>query len=1130
MRVDVRLFAVFAFLCSGSLHTQPATAQVTSTDRSMLLARTGQQQSDSLRIGPPEAKEERRISIDLNDVELKEAIRRVANDARVAIFYNDRDVPARARVSVRMSNASVTDVLQGLLHDSRLRLRRVRAGFVIERRGVDAETSKRDTTGTLKGVAVDSTSGSPVSGAGITLVGTGLRTVTDTRGEFEIPRLASGSYVVDVRVLGYARKTAHVVLVTGDTTFVTLSLVPVPRVLDQVVTTATGDRRKVEVGNAIAVIHADSVVNSAPVTTLSDILATRVAGLQVYFPGGLTGASPQINVRGQNSLSLSNQPLLYVDGVRVENSVATRATVPVAVGGGSGRFDDLIPSEIESIEVVKGPSAATLYGTDAANGVILVRTKRGTPGPARWSIFAEGGRLQLDRTRFRTNYYPWGHATTGEPVPVRCPLRSVAAAACVQDSVTSFSPLLDPETTPIGSGSRYSAGAQVMGGSGVRYFLSGTLEHEIGYLKMPDADRALLEAQAGHPLGEEALHPNAARKYAGRLNVTIPVSSSADVIAAVGLNSLRLRVPTPLLLDAADDYGIRDAYDGWRDQSRPGDAFVKRNRQDVTHLTGSLQSDWRPTAWLAAHVTAGLDYASEYDDRLARAGIGFLPYSTTGARENTKVTTSASTVDGNAVIKLPLGAAVESRTTVGVQYSRRLELLNTAGAQQLTPGSGTVAGGAVLLASETTTETIVAGTYAEQTFGLHERLYVTLAARADGASAFGRGFQTALYPKASMSWLLSDESFWPHIPGISSVRFRAAYGESGVQPGPLDAISSELLFPALVGDASTTGAGLGSLGNDDLKPERQREVEIGIDLQAFDGRANVALTRYDKKSKDALVSLPEPASLGGGTRWENVGAVRNWGYEAELSMTLLEHTNVRWSMSVSGSINDNKVLNIAPGIDALYQSVYPSIVRGYPLFSYFYVPITGFQDANGDGILAENEISVGSSRAFAGRSYPRTQLSATTELGLLRDRLRISASIERRAGYRLLDHDWVKCALDACAGAVLPDAPFGEQAAAQARHAPSLGSTSWGFVRDASFTRLRELSLTYSLSDNLLNTLGISGLSATLSARNLALWTRYPGADPEVQTALGRASNGAGYDRTGPPPPTYWLIKLQVKP
>jgi TonB-linked SusC/RagA family outer membrane protein len=1063
---------------------------------------------------------------------LKSALRSISREGDVAIFYNDRDVPISRKVSIDVSDVAVIDALRILLRGLNLNVRAIDVGLLVQRARVPEQVApSADTSEAITGVVVDSTTGSPVAGADVTLEGTERSTRSNAQGRFEVLGIAAGEYTIAVRRLGYRRAVTHVTVYEGQVASTAIELVPVARVLDQVVTTATGEHRRVEIGNAIDVIHADSLVSVAPVTTLSEVLATRVPGLQVYFPGGLTGASPQINVRGQNSLSLTNQPLLYIDGIRVDNGAAGSTAPPVSVGPSSGRFDDLVPSEIASIEVVKGPSAATLYGTDAANGVILVRTKRGVAGPPSWSLFAEAGLLEMDRNRFRTNYFPWGHPISGDPAEIRCPLRSVAAGTCAQDSVTNFSPLLDPETTPIGTGSRYSFGAQVSGGSDVRYFLSGTMEREIGYLQMPDADRALLEAQAGHALGDEALKPNAARRYAGRANFAIPLASTADLTVGVGLNSSRLRIPSPLAIESADGGpGIRDQNDGWRGGARPGDLFIKRNRQNVTHVTTSLTGNWRPAGWASARLTAGLDRSSEFDDRLARAGEGFLPFTVVGARENTKVTTSLQTLDGSGTVDVHIGRAVTSRTTVGVQYNRRLELINTAAAKQLTPGSSTVAGGALPIASEATTETVVAGTYAEQVFGFHDRLYASIAARADGGSAFGTGFHTAFYPKASVSWLLSDEEFWPDIPGIASLRLRAAYGQSGVQPGPVAALASESLFPAFVAGVSTTGAGLGTLGNRDLKPERQRELEFGADLQALGGRVELAVTHYDKRSTDALVSLPLPASLGGGTRWENVGAVHNWGYEAAMTVALVRRAGLRWSVSLNGSVNDNEVVSIAPGVDALYTQAFPSIAQGKPLFSYFDYPITGFDDANGDGILDDTEISVGDDLAFAGRSYPRTQLSGTTEVGLLDDHLRISASIEHRGGFSLMDPEWISCNHDTCAGVSFLDAPFQDQAAAQARRAPALHNTLWGFIRDASFTRLRELSLTYSLANNLARSLGVRETSVTLSARNLALWSRYRGVDPEVQSFFGSSDMGAGYDRSGPPAPTYWLLRVQVRP
>lgn len=1076
---------------------------------------------------------ERHIDVELRDVPLKDALKSIAGEGGVVLFYNDRDIPARKRVTIALKDVPVSDAVREVLRGTAMTVRVTERGIVIERRSTGTPAKQRaDTLGSISGSVVDSATGEAVVGVGVTLIGTTRGASTDANGDFRITGVTVGRHTIVARRLGYRPTSLDVVVQADSDVIVRLSMVPAPKRLDQIVTTATGEQARKEVGNLIATIEADSVMASAPVTDISQLLAGRAAGVQVYFGSGLTGASPPINIRGQNSLSLSSQPLLIVDGVRVANSTTGVTTPPTYAGASSGRFDDLDPMQIESIEIVKGPSAATLYGTDAANGVIIVKTKRGQPGPPSWSAFAESGILTFDRDRFPTSYFPWGHSLTGSSTPSRCTLLAVAAGSCSQDSVTNFSPLRDVETTPIGDGDRYRVGLQLRGGTPVQYFLSATLESETGYLKMPDADRALLEAQAGRGLTSDERHPNAASRYSVRGNFTVPIAGTLDIDFNAALSRADIRIPDPgAILFGGVSTGTRDANDGWTLGLRAGDYLIKRDREQVTHLMGGVTLRWHPRSWLSGRLTTGLDLSTDYMDRLVPAGLGFSASTLRGSRENTKVNSGLQTVDAGLSASVPLGSALTSRTSIGAQYNRRSVLSNTAAAQDMVPGAETVSGGAVPMVSESTIESVVGGAYLEQTLGWRDRLYLTGAVRVDGASSFGSGFKAAVYPKASVSWLLSEEPFWPDWPAVSSVRVRAAYGESGVQPGPVVALPAETLFPVATAAGAATGARLGALGNRSLRPERQREFEGGVDVEILDGRIGLQATYYDKRSSDALVAVALPSSLGGGSQWQNVGAVRNRGYEGVVHAHLLATQGLDWDLTLSGSINDNTVLAIAPGLEAIYNTgtILPSLVPGYPLKSYFDYPIEGVTDADGDGIIVPSEIVAGDEPRFAGAGYPRTQVSASTTIGLFRQRLIVSGMVEHRGGYVIANiAESLRCVFGACSGAAFQGADFAGQAANVARGAASLHNTYWGYYEDGTFTRLRELSLTYNLSRSVAAALRVRSASITLSGRNLALWTSYSGTDPEIQSQPGAEGFPATFDRTGIPAPTYWLLRVNL--
>ncbi len=1067
----------------------------------------------------------RRIALRLDGVTVKEALAAIARQAGLDLAYTEDAVPLHQRVHLRADEITVAAALTDVLVDANVDVVFTPDGRAVLKQRMGAAPLA---TGALSGRVTDAETGEGLPGAEVLLEGTAKRTLADNAGQFRLAEIEPGTYTITARRIGYAKQSRSVTLAVGEEVVADFALRPVPTTLDEIVTTVTGDQRRSEIGHVVASIAADSVVATAPVMNLADVLSGRAAGVQVYFNGGLTGASPQVNIRGLNSLSLSSQPLLVVDGVRVDNSHAETFFGSNLAATTAGRFNDLQPSEIESIEIVKGPSASTLYGTDAANGVIVVKTKRGRPGPARVSVFTEGGAVGFSRDRFPENYFPWGHTPSAPGTPMQCGLGSVAAGVCVQDSISRFGALRNAETTPIGAGNRRAVGAQVAGGSDVRYFLSATGEREIGYLRMPDADRAILAEQRGSlGLTDEELRANALTKYSVRANADAPLGGKATIGVSTALVSQASRIPLGSAITFGElGPGYRDANDGWAFGVRPGDFFLQRHSEALTRFTGSVHGEWQALSWLSLRGTTGLDFSSTFYDGLMRRGEG-LSGARLGERLNTKTNVTVYSVDLGGTASFRFARWLGSRTSAGVQYNRSRSLRNTAGATDLAPGSTTVAGGAVQTASEATDEAVIAGSYVEQSVSLRERLFLTGALRADGASSFGRDFKTAVYPKASLSWRISDEPFWPGRELISSLRLRAAIGASGVQPGSLAALAREELFPVFVDGAGTTGAVRQSPGNPDLKPERQREIEAGFDLELWNGRVVLEGTYYNKRSSDALIDLPLPLSSGGGSQLVNVGAVRNRGIEGMLHARVLQGRRFGWEIGLNGSLNDNELLTLGPSVSPTYgQFGGTSIVPGYPLYAFFDYPILGYADADGNGILQANELTIGDSPVYRGSSYPRTSLAATSAVSLFGDRVRLSAQVDHRGGFRIANRVASGlCFFGYCRAAADPTTPFEDQVAAVGYAA---GGTHWGFFQDGSFTRLRELALSYELPSGLTRRLGARGATLTIAGRNLALWTSYPGVDPEVSTIVGMQSFGAFNDTGGLPPARYWLLRVRV--
>src|SRR5690606_30825592 len=343
-------------------------------------------------------------------------------------------------------------------------------------------------------------------------------------------------------------------------------------------------------------------------------------------------------------------------------------------------------------------------------------------------------------------------------------------------------------------------------------------------------------------------------------------------------------------------------------------------------------------------------------------------------------------------------------------------------------------------------------------------------------------------------WLISEEPFMPRIDALTSLRLRAAWGASGVQPRRADVIPSYAYGTAVVDGQIVNTALLNQIGNPDLKPERQRELELGLDLELFESRVGLEATYYNRVSHDALVTVDVLPSHGSFSRLENLGSVRNRGVEGSLRLGLVDTHPVRWDVIVGGSYNQNRLLELAPGITTLDAASRHRHVQGFPIWGMWEREYT-YEDANGDGIIVPAEIQVSDTAVYIGPSLAPRELTVASSVELLDGRVRLGALLDRRSGHFRMDNNAAsRCNIArSCRGLNDPDAPLGEQAAAVAI---GLGAQSALPIHDASFTRLRELSLTYTANGRIAQMLGGRELSVTLAARNLALWTDYPG-DPE---------------------------------
>jgi TonB-linked SusC/RagA family outer membrane protein len=1021
-----------------------------------------------------------------------------------------------------------------------IRSRPFRAALLLAAIATLAPSLAAAQAGAITGHVTDQAGGAPLEAARVVLSGTPRIETTDREGRYTFRDVAPGTYQLRVLRVGYRPETGSTTLTDRETVTLDFAMTAAPVQLDEIVSTATGEQRKLEIGNAVTTIDAAKVAETAPITEFANLISGRAAGVQVLKSSGTTGTGTRIRIRGSNSISLSNEPLYYLDGIRLESG-STSSTLDIGgfgsgLGAGPSRINDINPDDIENIEIVKGPAAATLYGIQASNGVVRITTKHGTAGPPRWSLFSEIGAVS-DNNTYPLNFA--GRDTTPDGIANGydgfCSIQSELDGLCTQTSVQSFQPLNEPATRPYKAGLRQMYGANVSGGGDqVNYFVSGSYENELGPFRLPQFEEDSILASRGS-VPDNQRRPNGLEKFGVRANMTANVSETFDVNASMGFLSSSTRfIENDNSFLTVNGSGTASGYlpdfqRGW--YFIPAELFAELASQSANRFTGGFTGNWRPTQWLSGRATIGYDVVNRTDIQFFPTGeVANYPDGPTsnrfGARTDNRFQISQTSVDLGASARFQLSPAVGSRTSVGGQFFRDLSRGSYASGRGLPAGSETITGAQTTEARDTALESRSIGSYVEEEVNLKERLYLTGALRFDDNSAFGQNFDATVYPKASLSWLISDEPFF-HAAALNTLRFRAAYGVSGQQPGTTDAIRYYNAVSGKLGGVGSTGVTFGSLGNLDLKPERSREFEVGLDAGLFRDRVSVELTYYNKLTKDALISRDIAPSLGASrSQFVNLSRIRNHGFEVAINTRIIDRPSIAWDLSLSGSTTRNKILELGEGVSPIFVGFYQRHQAGYPAGG-FWAPTVSFDDANKDGIIDLTEVSISDTAVFRGSALPTKEASLNSQLAIFSGRVILGTQFDYRGGH-LVDNslEQFRCfSVQNCRGLYDRTAPLEEQALAQATFLPGAGN-SVAFLEPGWFIKLRELSLTFEMPDRWARAFRASRMSFTVAGRNLWTITDYTGVDPEVNAFA--QDNFASSDFESQAQVRYWTARLNV--
>ena len=990
--------------------------------------------------------------------------------------------------------------------------------------------------GTIAGKVTDAQSGGPLESVTIAVQGTQLGAITGPDGTYRIARVPNGSHVVTARRIGFGAGTRTVTTTDGQTTTVDFALQTSAVNLQEVVVTGTaGNQTRAAQGAVVSTINAAEVTTVAPVSNVTQVLEGRVAGVNVTAGAGTTGTASRINIRGAASISLSNAPLVFIDGIRTFSGQRN----DVAIGGSAhglerlggqavSALNDLSPDDIESIEVVKGPAAATLYGADASAGVIQIITKKGRLGARgfRQNITTEWNQIQPNFT----------------PLPIygTCSAADVGpgGAALCQGKTAG---------TPISDNPLQREGVFRNGNLGLLDYSGQGGGESFGYFVSADASNEYGTAPSNYYL-----------RRTGRAHINWVTTPALGIDASIGVSRNDYRLPQgddanygylTQQYALSDIFGVTVGPNGTRSGglSTPVAGLEAiQNELTTVRFTPTAQIRYTPLAWFTNRLTIGGDISSTH-------GVTFFPKNSqswyngdqaNGYVEDVQDPIHIYTVDylGNVHSSFGGTRQIASDFSFGSQYINTVEnVLAGIGIGLATNSSNLVSSAATSEAHQTYTQSKSLGLLAQEQVSIGQTLFLQAGARVDRNSAFGKAFGSLVLPKVSASWVVSQQSFWSrYANAISTLRLRAAYGSTGRSPSPGASLRTYAPF-TFVTPTGGTGPGVvqASPGNPNLKPERGTEFETGVDAGFFHERAGIELTYYDKHTSDLLLTNPLAPSLAFTSNpFINAGKVDNRGIEFTLRANPVDQRNVRWDASLNGSTLKNRLLSLGAIAIPNQTEISPDLsyryVIGKPLSSWYSSKITGIDTVAG-------RATVTSTPVFAGPQWPTFTANLTNTVTLYKN-LSLYALVTHQQGGKILNvTPLYRDLTGSSAGANLSASQGGYSKAEQIAHFGPFFTPAGAqvplvldrYLQPTDFVRLAELSATVTLPNQYAERLRASGASLVFGVRNLHVWKKksFDGPDPDFQanTTLTGTAQYASIEEFTVPQPRRWLVRLNLQ-
>lgn len=1016
---------------------------------------------------------------------------------------------------------------------------------------------------------VSDKAGDGVPGVSVSIKNTSYGASTDVNGVYNlVADLKPGNYELIFSGIGF--KTTNQTLKVSNEASYTLnsSLASDAMGLDEVVVTGTsaGTTRR-QLGSYVSTVKADQLTKGATGNVLA-ALQGKTAGAQITQNSGDPAGGVSVRLRGISSISSSSDPLYIVDGVIVNNATNRVTNTQAGYDGqnvvgsiGQSRMVDINPADIERVEVLNGAAAAAIYGSRANAGVVQIFTKRGKSGAPvinfSTNVMVSSLRKQLDVNQAPTKF---GGPTDGPGAQTQDILTPTLTNTT---AVTRYNYQDYVFRTALGTDNNIS----ISGGTDkTKYYLSGNYFFNQGIVKNTDYQR----------FGFRGNIEQTINKWVS-VNMGLNYINSAANEKPDG-NSFYSPMNSVTILGNFHDIWKRDALGnlqapGANARANPVSVIEDIKQKNTTNrILANVGIKLKPIKNLVVDYTMGIDNYSQngttyippfaYNVNTAFFGGGpSLDPTLNGYASAATNNFFAINHDINATYSFNITSDIASVTQVGFsqQYEKNSYLLSQG--RGLAPFVQTVNGAStVLQGADERSEISISGIFVQQNFKYKNQLFITGAIRRDGSSVFGENQRNQIYSKLSGSYVLSGTKFWENS-GLSKwwdlAKVRIAYGESGNLTG-IGAYDRFNVYSSSSFNGKTALSSSTRLANENVKPERQQELEYGLDLAFFNNRIGLTLNIYDKKVKDLLINRLVAPTTGFSSLLDNVGKLENKGFEVVVNATPVLTKDFSWNITGIFNKNKNKVINTGQSLIlfATNAGAPVAIIEGQPVgvfYGTFFATTPGGSYSSNDigvpnlGGLVLNSAGIPRQELGTQNSTlvytPRRDVNGLPTGSVLRKIIGdpnpdYTATLTNEFNYKNLS---LRVQIDAVKGVDVFNADFrtrqgvGNGKVAEQEHRGQLPrgfiSASNGIynieewrVDDGSFTKIRELSLSYTIG----KLKGFQGLTLSFSGRNLFSFDNYKGYDPEVNAA-GQSTTLRGIDFGSVPIPRTFTFGVQAK-